>query len=125
MSEFNPNANQERAAIRLASGWTARAAAKDVNVNEKTVARWKADPAFVELVQKRQSEIIGRTLGRLAGAAVRAVRTLEKCLASHESDNVKVRAALGILDQLICIRDTTELERRISELEATVNEQQS
>ena len=59
-----------------------------LSVNEKTVARWKADPGVRgALVQKRQSEIIDRALGRLAGAAVRAVKALVEALKSQEGDS--------------------------------------
>ena len=39
--------------------------------------------------------------------------------------SVRVRAAIGVLDQLTKLRDQNELERRISELEATIEQQQS
>jgi hypothetical protein len=109
-------AKMDRAAALLASGLTVRAAAAKVSVNERTVHTWRDDPAFVKLVATYQAKLISRSLAKLAGAASRAVKTLVDCLKSNESDSVKVRSAVAILDQLMKIREITALEERINEL---------
>jgi hypothetical protein len=110
-------AKKHQAATFLASGHTVRATANTLGVNEKTVSVWKYDTEFIKLVESYRSTMVDRALGRLAGIAYRAVRTLAVCLESKDGDNVRVRAATAILDQLIRIRDVTELEARLTALE--------
>jgi hypothetical protein len=115
MSGFT--AKQQKVAIRLASGWTMRAAATEAGITYRTVHRWRQEPEFLALIERHRGVLIDRTLNKLAGAASKAVKTLQSCLDSSESDSIRVRSALGILDQLIRIRDVTELERRMAEIE--------
>jgi hypothetical protein len=110
-------AKKDKAAAMLASGLTVRAVASKIGVNERTVHTWRDDPEFLKLVGRYQAQMIARALGRLSGKATRAVLTLAKCLDSEDGDGVRVRAALGILDQLVRIRDATEIETRLTELE--------
>jgi hypothetical protein len=112
---FSPK--QKRAASLLASGLTVRATAAKIQVNVRTVHTWRYDAGFLKLVDSYQAKIIGRGLAQLAGAMTRAVGTLVACLKSDESDSVRVRAALGILDQVIRIRDSVDVERRLTEVE--------
>jgi hypothetical protein len=111
-------AKQDRAAVLLASGLPIRDAANQVGAGERTVHTWLEDEKFTRLIDRYRAKLIGETLGKLIGAATQAVQALVDCLGSQESDSVKVRAALGILDQVIRIREATDIERRLSELES-------
>jgi hypothetical protein len=73
-----------------------------------------------KLVTSYQTKMIARALGRLSGAASKAVYTLVVCLKSKESDSVRVRAALGILDQLIKMCAFDNIEERLAELERRI-----
>lgn len=110
-------AKKDRAAALLASGLTVVATAKRVGVDQRTVHTWRDDSEFVKLVAKYQAKLISQSLGKLSGAASKAVKTLVECLSSTESDSVRVRSAVAILDQLIKIREVTDLEDRLTELE--------
>jgi hypothetical protein len=112
-----PTPKQDRAATLLAGGTSVRDCAAAVSAGVRTVYDWLDRDEFIKLVGRYQTRMVCEALGNLAGAAVKAVQTLADCLESKESDSVKVRAALGILDQLVRIRDTTELERRLTDLE--------
>jgi len=114
---FSPK--QDRAATLLASGMTARAVAMKIGGGERTIRGWMSDPEFKKLIGTYQAAMVARALARLSGTAARAVLALIGCLKSKE-DAIKIRAALGILDQLIRIRDSVEIERRLSELERKV-----
>ena len=113
-------AKQDKAAALLASGLTIRATAKKTGVTERTIHTWRDNPEFIALVVSYQSRMIARSLGKLANAASRAVTTLTDCLQSKESDAVKVRAAVAILDQLIRIREIVNVEERITQLEKRI-----
>jgi hypothetical protein len=111
---------QDHAATLLASGMSVKNCAETIDAGLRTVYDWLEKDEFRKLVGQYQAAMVDEALGKLADKAAKAVQTLADCLDSQESDSVKVRAALGILDQLVRIRDTTELERRLTELEGRV-----
>jgi hypothetical protein len=115
-SAATPDPKRERVAVLLASGMAIKHAAAGVRVGERTVHRWLEDPEFNRLVGRYRGQLVAETLGKLAAISVKAVETLTGALGS-DNDNVRVRAALGILDQLVTIREVTELEQRLTELE--------
>jgi hypothetical protein len=117
-SGFPPK--KDKAAALLASGLTVVATSKKIGVNERTIHTWRDDPEFLKLVTTYQSKMIARSLGRLSSAASKAVQTLIECLKSSESDSVRVRAAMGILDQLVKMRELTNHEERLKELERRI-----
>jgi hypothetical protein len=107
---------QERLATLLAAGRNLRDAAREAGISERQAYRWLDEDAFNCRVNHHRSRLVVETLSRLAGIATRAVDTLTEALEST-NDNVRVKAAIGILDQLIKIREHSELEQRLSELE--------
>ena len=111
---------RDRVACALAAGKTVRAIAQETGIGQRTIYRWIHDPAFAAIVRRYRARLVDRTLGQLARAATRAVATLEKCLGS-EADAVKVRAAVAILEQLVRIRESTELEARLAQLEEKIH----
>lgn len=80
-----------------------------------------ADPGFVHTVQALRGEMIGRASGILADCATEAVETM-RTLLGDGSAMVRLGAARAILDQLVRVRDATELEERIEALEARARE---
>jgi hypothetical protein len=94
--------------------------AAQLGVGLRTVHDWLEKPEYVRLISRYRSKLISETLGKLSNAGVKAVETLIEALESQESDGIRVRAALGILDQLVRIRETTELEQRLVEVEGRV-----
>jgi hypothetical protein len=109
---------QDRAAALLAAGATVIRAAAEVGAGERTIYDWLALDEFKKRVSAYQSRLIDEALGKLAEALTKAVETLVECLGSKESDSVRVRAALGILDQVIRIRESTIIEQRLTAIEA-------
>jgi hypothetical protein len=111
-------AKQDRTAVLLATGVPIKDAANQVGAGERAVHTWLEDDKFTRLIDRYPAKLIGEMLGRLIGSATYAVQALVDCLGSQESDSVKVRASLGILDQVIRIRAATDIERRPSEIES-------
>jgi hypothetical protein len=111
---------KHKSAALSASGHSARPTAGKIGVHERTVHVWRHEPEFIKLVERYQTRMIGRAMGRLAGTATKAVNTLGRCLESQDGDTVRVRAAVAILDQLVRLRDVTELEARIVALEKKI-----
>jgi hypothetical protein len=109
-------AKQERLALFLASGKGVKAAAAEVGVGERTAHTWLDDPAFDALVGALRRRLLDEAVGRLAGAAAGAVETLVS-LSRDGTGSVQVKAALGILDMLIKVRESIDLEGRVAALE--------
>jgi hypothetical protein len=115
-SVATPDPKRERVAVLLAGGMATKHAAAEARVGERTVHRWLEEPEFTRLVSRYRGRLVAETLGKLANIGGKAVETLADALGS-DNDNVRVRAAIGILDQLVRIREATELEERMTELE--------
>ena len=115
-----PTPKQDHAATLLASGMSVKNCAAKIDAGLRTVYDWLEQDEFRKLVGRYQAAMVDEALGKLSKTATKAVKTLVNCLDSNESDSVKVRAALGILDQLVRIRDATEIEQRLTDLEGRV-----
>lgn len=102
----------------LASGLTVEDAAARANVGVTTVYRRFKDEAFRQQVRDVRSRILSRSVGRLSDATVAAVTTL-RLLLTAEGDQVKLGAARAILDQVVRLREHTDLEERIAALESS------
>lgn len=100
----------------LAAGATVRDAAERSGVGERTVYRRLADGAFRRRVSAARAEFVDRAVGQLADAATAAVATLQALLTSP-SDSVRLSAARTILETGTRLRESAELEQRLTELE--------
>ncbi|WP_432020966.1 hypothetical protein [Streptomyces sp. 1222.5] len=106
--------------VALAAGATTDEAAAQGSVSGTTVRRWlRTDKDFANEVRQARAELLQRALGLLSEGAVAAVLALRKLLEA-ESESVRARAASTILTTLITVRDSVDLERRVTELEAAV-----
>jgi hypothetical protein len=114
------NARQERVAALLASGSTIRDTAVESGAGERTIHSWLDDPAYRAFVGGLRDRILAETIGRLTRAATRAATVLEGLLEA-ESEGVRLRAALGLIDAMIKAREHGELSARVTELEAQLS----
>jgi len=101
----------------LASGQTVQDAAKTAGVSARTAHRRLDDPAFARRVTEARSEMVKRAVGQLAEASAEAVTTL-RALLRAESETARLGAARSILELGSRLRESTELEERLSALEA-------
>lgn len=113
--------NEELLIVALASGRNIGQAAKASNLSERTAYRRLTDPDFKRKVAERRCELVNETAGRLTAAGMTATLTLQELLAS-ESDSVRLGAARSILELGTKIRESTDLETRITSLEKIVEE---
>lgn len=70
---------------------TQKQIAKEINVTEKTICKWKKDKEFKEEIQKQMKENFG-------SLAIEAQQELKKLLKS-KNENVKMQAIKDILDR--------------------------
>jgi hypothetical protein len=107
---------QARLAAALASGLSVKAAAKRTGISLRTAFTYRNDPAFLAYVARLRDEVLARTIGLLCRGSTKAARAL-LALVRSQDETVRLRAALGVLDKLIGIREHGELASRLAELE--------
>jgi hypothetical protein len=107
---------QESIALILAGGTALRVACRKDGVGETTVKRWLKDPVFVHRVTELRSEMTNRALGRLCDGMALAADALRKLL-SAESESVRLGAARAVLELGTKLRESVELEQRVTALE--------
>jgi hypothetical protein len=101
----------------LVAGATHAEAAREAGVGERTVYRRLAEPAFRAELQRRRSQIVDNVLGWLVAASTEAVETLVRLQQPGAPAAVQLSAARAILDNMQKVRESAELEARISALE--------
>jgi hypothetical protein len=115
-------ARQEAAALALAAGATIPAAAARARCGVRTVKRWLAtQPEFRRRIGELRGEMIGRALGTLTDALAEAAGVLRQLLAS-QSDAIRLGACRSILEVTTKLKETCELEQRLSALEQRLEE---
>jgi hypothetical protein len=116
-------AKQERTALLLAAGMGVKAAAAEVGAGERTVHHWLGDGGYRAYVASLRGRLLNEAVGKLADAAGEAVDVLRSLL-RDTNPTVRLRAALGILDALVKVRDHAELDERIAALELRVSREE-
>jgi hypothetical protein len=107
---------QERVALLIATGRSIKAAATEADCGERTAHTWLEDPRYRMLVSELRGRMFDEAVGRLAEATNDAVGTLRKLL-DDDNSTVRLRAALGILDTAVRMRQYVEFESRLLRLE--------
>jgi hypothetical protein len=106
----------ESLALAVASGQTLRSAAASVGVAERTATRRWADAAFRRRVGELRGEMTSRAAGRLVEGMVAAADRLRQ-LVDATDERVALAAAKELLAASVRIREATELEQRLADLE--------
>jgi hypothetical protein len=109
--------SQDPFILALAGGRSLTDAATEAGIGYTTAKRWRDTSGVQTQISQYRDRMITEAVGKLAVLAGEATETLKAAL-SAESDGVRVRAALGILDRLLALRSASELEERIAALEA-------
>ena len=108
---------QRRGITAMLSCPTVKAAAEQAKVNRKTLTRWLAQPEFIAELKAAQAGIIDRASGRLIQGLELALDTLADLMQSAESESVRRSAAAEWLGQCLTLREQTDIDRRLTELE--------
>jgi hypothetical protein len=117
MAENGRRKGLDALALALASGETLRDAARLASVGERTATRRWADPEFRSRVSELRVEMVARSLGRLVEGMAEGAETL-RALLKAESESVRLGAARSLLELTLRVRDHTELEERLRNLES-------
>ena len=103
--------------LALACGASVDQAARQCGLSSRTVYRRLAEADFRHRLQALRGDMVSRTAGTLTAAAGEAVRTLLELLRSTASAAVRLGAARAVLELGMKIRESTDLEERLSALE--------
>jgi hypothetical protein len=113
---------QEAAALSLARGSTIQEAASGSGTCERTVKLWLTKSYFRLRVSELRGQLTESALGQLVNALGQASDTLVGLL-SHPSGSIRLGAARSIIELSSRLRETTELEQRIANLEEHLHAQ--
>lgn len=102
--------------LALAAGQTVAEAARSAKLSERTAYRRLAEEGFAEQVREARSRLFSQTLGRLLEANTAAVNTL-RALLDAASEMARLGAARSILELCLKVRQTTETDARLAEVE--------
>jgi hypothetical protein len=101
----------------LACGATVEAAARQAGVSAATIHRRLKDSAFTRRLQRLRFDMVQRTAGALTAAATEAVRTLLELMKASSPHASRLGASKAVLEIGMKVRETAELEERLSALE--------
>lgn len=104
----------------LAAGATQAEAAAAAGISERTVRRRLEHQDLARRVAEERSRLVTHTAARLTGLAGTAVDALGELLADDVPPAVRLRASLGVLEAARVWRESSELEERITAIEAEV-----
>jgi len=103
-------------ALSLAAGKKVREAAAEAGVAERTVYRRLGQPEFRQQITELRGRMIDSVVGQLSDAAITAFQKLCS-LMDAASEPVQLNAAKAILDQTIRMREFSEFDSRLMEME--------
>lgn len=112
---------QERALPLLLSCHTYEQAAREAKISQKQLYEWLKQPHFVQVLKDHRKAIVEGVRHSLQLSTEKAVATLIELLEA-DSDSVRLRAALGILEQNSKLNDIANVEERLSILEEHTHE---
>ncbi|HWB11193.1 MAG TPA: helix-turn-helix domain-containing protein [Pirellulales bacterium] len=114
-------AEEEELILTLAAGAAVPDAVEQAGIKERTSRRLLVDADFRRAVSRARGRLFDSAVGRLAGLAGQATSILERLMESDQP-SVARRAAKAILELGPQLRESTELEERMSRLEDRADE---
>lgn len=122
-------ANKERLSRRqlhvlpfLISNPNVESAAKQSGVSPKQIFYRLNQSAFRQELENRKNEAVNHTVDRLKATASKACETLIGLLDNAESESVRHRVAIDLLNMNLKYMEFKDIEQRIRKLEDTITE---
>jgi len=106
----------------LISNPTVESAAKQSGVSPKQIFDWLNQSAFRQELENRKNEAINQAVDRLKTTASKACDTLIGLLDHAESESVRHRVAVDMLNMTLKFMEFKDVEQRIRKLEDTITE---
>jgi transposase-like protein len=112
---------QEQAISALLSEATLSAAAERIGVNEATLRRWLRQADFTAAYREARRQVVEKATAQLQQSSWAASTSLLKLLGAN-SESVRLRAAVAILEQANKGLELLDFEERIAALEQKAEE---
>jgi hypothetical protein len=106
----------------LISNPTVESAAKQSGVSAKQIFDWLNKPAFRQELENRKNEGVNQAVDRLKATASKACETLIGLLDHAESESVRHRVAIDMLNMTLKFMEFRDVEQRLRKLEDTITE---
>ena len=106
----------------LISNPSVESAAKQSGVSAKQIFDWLNQPAFRQELENRKNDAVNQAVDRLKATASKACDTLIGLLDCAESDSIKHRVAVDMLNMTLKYMEFKDMEQRIRKLEDTITE---
>jgi hypothetical protein len=109
----------DRAAFGLGVGWSQVDAARFAGTSARNLRRWLQDPRFQQLVADYAQHSLYAVAARVEELQLQAVETIADLMMNSKSDQVRLKAAFGLLDLGPKLREERTFQRRMSAVEQT------
>ena len=119
--DTNLTPRQRKAVEALLTTGDKSQAAELAGVKRQTVYKWLKQPDFQQSLRDAEAEALASLSQALARLGDKAARTLDRGM-DADSDTVSIRAADIVLQRLLQLRELIDLDARVAELEARINE---
>ena len=106
----------------LISNPTVEMAAKQAEVSPKQIFDWLNQPAFRQELENRKNEAVNQAVDRLKATASKACDTLIGLLDNAQSESIRHRVAVDMLNMTLKYMEFKDIEQRIRKLEDTMTE---
>ena len=97
-------------------------AAKQSGISSKQIFEWLNQKAFRDELENRKNEAVNLAVDRLKATASKACDTLIGLLDHAESESVRHRVAIDLLNMTLKYMEFKDVEQRIRKLEDTITE---
>lgn len=97
-------------------------AAKQAGISAKQIFDWLNQPAFRQELENRKNEAVNQAVDRLKATASKACDTLIGLLDHAESESVRHRVAVDMLNMTLKFMEFRDVEQRIRKLENIITE---
>ncbi len=97
-------------------------ASKQSGISAKQIFDWLNQPAFRQELENRKNEAVNQAADRLKAIASKACDTLIGLLDHAESESVRHRVAIDLLNMTLKYMEFKDVEQRIRKLEDTMTE---
>ena len=104
----------------LISNPSVESAAKQSGVSAKQIFDWLNQPIFRQELENRKNEGVNQAVDRLKATASKACETLIGLLDHAESESVRHRVAIDMLNMTLKFMEFKDVEQRIRKLEDTI-----
>jgi hypothetical protein len=104
----------------LISNPTVESAAKQSGVSAKQIFDWLNQPVFRQELENRKNQGVNQAVDRLKLTASKACETLISLLDNAQSDSIKHRVAVDVLNMTLKFMEFNDMGHRLRKLEETI-----